>query len=332
MSQALQRAGTTEQGLTLRQCLKDPRYIARFEQVLGARANQFIASLIQVGSSYQLEKCEPNSVIAAAITAAALDLPIDKNLGFAHIVPYKTQASFQLGAKGLVQLAIRTGQYKFLNCCVVRDGELAKYDELTGEVVLDTSKRKSEDIVGYAAYFKLVNGYEHAEYWTKQEVDDHAKRYSQAYKAGYETPWKTNFDAMALKTVIKSLLSHWGIMSIEMQKAITHDQGVQRTMDAEVEYPDNTPKAPAQLGPVVDADDGDLGPQDKKVVVEQPLAVVQDLAVDAEVSEDQILAVLKAKKMCDGKVVELMQVSDSALRKLAANWANLVGEIKAVQI
>jgi recombination protein RecT len=224
----------------------------RFRQLLNDRAPQFVASLVQlISSKTKLAKCDPNTVFAAAITAAALDLPIDPNLGFAHIVPYGDQAQFQLGYKGFIQLAIRTGQYKFLNCCIVHEGELEGLNELTGEVVFNLKSRTSDNVIGYAAYFKLMNGYEHAEYWSCAEVEAHAKRYSQAYQKGYETPWKTDFDAMALKTVIKSLLSHWGIMSVEMQRALTSDQAVRKSVDAEeVIYPDNeTHKTEVEVSP-----------------------------------------------------------------------------------
>jgi recombination protein RecT len=250
VTQQLQRRAET--AVSLRSLVESPAYKSRFNEVLRDRAPQFVASLVQlVNASPQLQRCEPNTIIAAAITAAALDLPIEKNLGFAYIVPYGDQAQFQIGYRGLVQLAIRTSQYKFLNVTPVYEGELDLHNPLTSEIVLDTKKRKSDKIVGYAAYFRLVNGFEHAEYWDVQTVEDHARRYSQAYKSGRETPWKTDFPKMAMKTVLKSMLSHWGIMSVEMQGAIINDESV-RVDGQDPIYPDSSdPKVPMFDEPAV---------------------------------------------------------------------------------
>jgi recombination protein RecT len=328
---------------SLRNLAESPAYLNRFKQVLNDRAPQFIASLVQVvSSSSYLAKCDPNTIMAAAITAAALDLPIDKNLGFAHIVPYKDQAQFQIGYKGFVQLAVRTGQYRFLNCCVVRKGELVKYDELSGEVVIDPSKRESEESVGYAAYFKLMNGYEHAEYWTRQDVEEHARKFSQAYKSNYDTPWKTNFDAMALKTVIKSLLSHWGIMSIEMQRALTNDQGVRKSVDSDdIAYPDNEPKRPVSEGPtdieatVTVADQQasqSAAAAIDQAVIEKPYEHLQGLCQRDGVTEEQVHAFMKAKKLAGEATVELQQASDSNLRTVINTWKTVLGPIKKIQL
>lgn len=313
-----------------------PAYMGRFKQVLNDRAPQFVASLVQLvsGSSY-LAQCDPNTIMAAAITAAALDLPIDKNLGFAHIVPYKGQAQFQMGYKGFTQLAIRTGQYKFLNYCVVHKGELIKYDELTGEVVLDPSKKESDEVVGYAAYFRLMNGYEHAEYWTKAECEAHAQKYSQAYKQGRETPWKTNFDSMALKTVIKSLLSHWGIMSIEMQRAIVQDQGVRRDLDSDdIAYPDNTPKSPEIEGPSTDVEAAvtKVEPAIDVSTIEKPYDWLREQCKKDGVTEDQVHRFMKSKKLAGEKTEELLQATNDNMRKVIASWATVLPEIKAIKV
>lgn len=220
---------------------------ARIKEVLGDRASEFGASVVSLANSSQrLMDCDPNSVIASCMTAALLHLPIDKNLGFAHIVPYAGVAQFQMGYKGFIQLAMRTAQYRHLNACPVFEGELVKYDRLSGEVVIDENKKKSETIIGYAAYFELTNGFKHSLYWRLDQVEAHAKRFSQAYqKKKQDSPWFTAFDAMALKTVIKALLSKWGILSIEMQRAIREDQGIRRVVDmnADPDYPDGTSAA-----------------------------------------------------------------------------------------
>lgn len=223
---------------TVKSLVESPAYSKRFTEVLGKNAPQFVSSLVQISQSWNLKDCEPNSVIAAALVAAALDLPINPNLGFAYVIPYKDRASFQMGYKGFIQLGQRSGQYKHLNSCEVYDGDLQSYDRLKGEVILDEKKRKKNaEIVGYAAYFKLTNGHEHGIYWTNKEVQAHAEKYSQAYRKGSDTPWKTNFDQMAMKTVIKKLISTYGPLSIHMQQAMERDQTVE--VDGVVSYPDN---------------------------------------------------------------------------------------------
>lgn len=238
MSTSLQ----TTSGNTLSDLVKNPRYASRINEVLKERSPQFVSSLLQVGNSLGAD-CEPTSIIASAMTAAALNLPIDKNLGFAWIVPYRGQsgkvAQFQMGYKGYIQLALRTGQYARLNVCEVYEGELEKYDRLTGDLVINSTLKKSDKIVGYASYLKLVSGFEHAEYWTSEEVEAHAKRYSKAYSGGRETPWKTHFDEMAMKTVLGMHIRKWGPMTTQEMRAHMADNAVIRDLDADPEFLDN---------------------------------------------------------------------------------------------
>jgi len=191
----------------------------RFDEIMGKRAQQFMSSIINlVNSDTNLQKCDPMSVISAAMVAATLDLPIDKNLGYAWIVPYGNKASFQLGYKGYVQLALRTGKYRAINAIPIREGELVKWNPLTEELVVDFEKRKSDAIIGYAGFFELVNGFRKVVYWSKEEIEAHRKRFSKS-----DFGWKNDYDAMALKTVIRNMLSKWGILSIEMQEAYVKD-------------------------------------------------------------------------------------------------------------
>ena len=209
----------------------------RFEQLLGKKAQGFISSVLQtVGNNKLLATASPETILNAAATAAALDLPINQNLGFAWIVPYKGKAQFQMGWKGFVQLALRTGQYKQINVIEVYENQFKSFNSLTEELDCDFLKEGEGDVVGYAGYFELVNGMKKTVYWTKESVTKHAKKYSQAFKFG---PWKDNFDAMAKKTVLKNMLSKWGIMSIEMQTAQLSDQSVQES-DSRYDYVDNT--------------------------------------------------------------------------------------------
>lgn len=212
----------------------------KFEDMLGKKAPAFMSSILSLtNANAALKASDPMSIISSAAIAATLDLPINPSLGFAHIVPYSGVAQFQMGWKGFVQLAIRTGLYQTMNAAEIYEGELIRYNRITGETEIDESHRKSDKIVAYAAYFKLTTGFEKYLLMTVEQVNRHAKRYSKAYdRAG--APWKINFDAMALKTVLKLLLSKYGVLSIEMQKALTYDQSVvTQTLEGEkVEYPD----------------------------------------------------------------------------------------------
>lgn len=223
---------------TLKDLLASPQYAARFREVLGERAPQFCSSILSVANGFS-RPCDPKTVISSAMTAATLDLPVNKDLGFAWIVPYNGVAQFQMGYKGFVQLALRTGQYRTINVSEIREGEYVSYNKLTGKLVLSDVEHPDGNIVGYAAYFELVNGFEKSEYWKIEDVKNHAQRFSQSYRSGRDSPWKSDFDAMAKKTVLKSLLSHWGILSVQMQDAIRSDQGVRQDPGAEMTYIDN---------------------------------------------------------------------------------------------
>jgi len=240
----------------------------RFMRVLGNKSEQFIASIINVVSaSPQLKKCDPNSIIAAALIAATYDLPIDSNLGFSAIVPYNEsvyneqtkqwdkvpRAQFQIMYKGFIQLAIRSGYYKRMNYAVVYEDELESYNPITGEIkfVEDFSQCTlrvqgvEETVAGYYARFELITGYVQELYMSRQAVDNHARKYSQSYRNDInenkkKSKWSTDFEAMALKTVIKQLLSKWGILSVDMQRAIQDDQKTYDE-DGNGSYGDNKP-------------------------------------------------------------------------------------------
>ena len=213
---------------TVKGLMDNPSIKKRFEEVLCERAPQYMSSIVNlVNSDTNLKKCEPMSVIASCMVAATMDLPVDKNLGYAWVVPYGTKAQFQMGYKGYIQLALRTGQYKAINVVEIREGELINWNPLSEEVEIDFTQRKSNKVIGYAGYFKLLNGFEKTVYWSKEEVEAHAKKFSKTYsfKNGV---WQTDFDSMAKKTVLRNLLSKWGILSIEMQKAYSADNNAVR--------------------------------------------------------------------------------------------------------
>lgn len=208
---------------TLQQLLNSAGIKRRFEELLDQSAPSFISSILAIfKSNSKLQECSPNSILAAAGIAAALKLPINPSLGFAFIVPYKGQAAFQLGTKGFVQLAMRSGQYRTLNAGAVREGQIKEIDFVTGEII--RGEKISDEVVGYVAYMELINGFKKSLYMTVEELYAHAEKYSMSYsydlRSGKKSSvWSTNFDAMARKTVLKRLLSNFGIISIDQQSA-----------------------------------------------------------------------------------------------------------------
>lgn len=204
--------------------LENPDVRRRIEEILDKRAPQFMSSIINLyQTDANLRKCDPMSIVGSCMVAATLDLPIDKNLGYAWIIPYGNQAQFQLGYKGYIQLALRSGQYRHINAIEVYEGELVSWNRLTEEIEFNFNNRQSDYVIGYAAYFELINGFKKTVYWSKEQVLAHAQRFSKGYKKE-SSPWNTDFDAMAMKTVLKSMLSKWGILSVEMQKAFRDDE------------------------------------------------------------------------------------------------------------
>ena len=191
----------------------------QFKNAMGKHADLFVASLIDIYSTDSgLQKCEPGAVVSEALKAAVLRLPISKGLGFAYIVPYKNVPAFQIGYKGLIQLAMRSGQLAALNGGPVYEGEFKKYDRMTGQVDISGDKT-GDQIVGYFVYMELINGFKKSEFWTKEHIIEHAKAKSQSYK-NKSSAWWTDFDAMATKTVLRSVLSKYAPMSVEFIAAV----------------------------------------------------------------------------------------------------------------
>lgn len=199
-----------------------PSVQEQFRNALQGSAPLFVASLIDVyGSDSYLQKCEPKAVIMEALKAATLKLPINKQLGFAYIVPYKGVPQFQVGYKGYIQLAIRTGQYRYINAGVIYQGETVSADRITGEISISGVKT-SEETTGYFAHLETVNGFRKTLFWTKEQVLAHAQKFSKIFNSP-NSVWRTNFDAMAIKTVLRNLLSKYALMSVEMVQAFTSD-------------------------------------------------------------------------------------------------------------
>ena len=201
----------------------------QFENILGVdNTPRFIANLSTLYTQSELlKKCDPLSILSAAKLAASLDLSISPNLGYAYIVPYGEKAQLQISARGLIQLAHRTGQYLKITSNVIHEGEIRHVDPITGEY--EIGEKISDNVIGYSAYFELKNGFKAMLYMTKEEIEKHATAYSKAYqydkKSGKKSsPWTTNFDSMAKKTVLKKLLREYGPCSTLMESAISADQ------------------------------------------------------------------------------------------------------------
>ena len=246
------------------QMIVHPNTDAYLTSVLAERKGEFINNLTAVVTNdAKLQACEPVTLMYAALKATALRLPLDPNLGQAYIIPYKnnrehkTEAQFQIGWKGFIQLAIRSGQFQAINATDIREGELKGYDLMTGEVqVQAVPDRENKPVIGYLAYFKLTNGFAKSLYMTAEEIEQHATRYSQSYRGKYKDSslWATDKDAMAKKTVLKLLLNRFAPLSVDMQRAVQADQSVLHG-DGKLDYVDNTRDQLAEVAQAAMAED-----------------------------------------------------------------------------
>lgn len=265
--------------------LDSPELTERLQNAMTPQKKElFKTSLLGVINSNSLfEKADPLSIIQSALVATTLDLPINPSLGYAYIIPYGVKAQFQLGYKGLIQLAQRTGQYQTISASEVREGQIKDYDPLKG-VEFDWTVTDGE-VIGYVAYFKLINGFEKYLYMSLKELEAHGKKYSKSYDSKdkytkeYNGIWRTNFDAMAKKTVLKQLISKFGIMSVEMQDAVVKDQQV-IDKEGNGEYVDNN-------NIIVKAEQDDRSEvlkfiQDEAMTIEALQEVEQHLETDEE--------------------------------------------------
>lgn len=272
----------------LKQYLASPQVQHRVKELLGKRSNNFMASVTSmVNADQNLAQCDPTSLFMACLTAAALDLPINKSLGQAHIVPFRnnkanvTEAQFILGWRGYIQLAQRSGQYNTINSGDVREGEIAKRDRLSGALTFewceDDDERAKLPIIGYVAYFKLVSGFEKMLYMSTKEIEDHARKYSKSYQSDLKfksqhSLWSTDFNVMAQKTVIRLLIGKYGPMSIDMQKAFDADYGVIRE-DGRTDYVD------------VDLQDVGASNEQKQAIIEANTEPASDEALKANMDK-----------------------------------------------
>lgn len=235
------QVATTSQKKGFAQLLDSPAIKDRIKEVLKDRDTQFVSSALSLfDANEKLQACEPASLFNACLTATSLGLPINNNLGFAYIIPYGGEAQFQIGYKGFRQLAINSNQYKNLEVKPIYEGQLVE-DDSFGGYHFEWKAKTSEKVIGYASYFKLLNGFENVFFMPIEEINAHAKKYSQTFKKYGTGLWKDDFDKMAKKTVVKlHLNSGFAPLSIEMQKASAVDQSVIKD-DGNFKYPDNEP-------------------------------------------------------------------------------------------
>lgn len=334
--------------------VKSPAVAERFKEVLGKKAPQFLSSLISVSRS--MADTEPKSILASAMQAATLDLPIEKSLGLAWIVPYKAKgekvAQFQIGYRGYIQLAIRTGQYSRMGAKEVYEGEFVGYDALSGELTLvpNYQPKDNEPVVGYAASFIMVNGFRRDLYRTKEDVQKHAQRYSQAYRAAMQYksgPWFENFDKMALKTVIKDLISHWGIMSVELQSALRADGTVTKDIGAEPTFAEEAvdgkfevvtnppePETPAATPAPEPAPAPAPEPKPAKAApkkVASKLETLRAKMAESGIDEPRVMEFVRSQGWADeslSSLEDLEQMQPASIQMLIGGWDSVVQEVK----
>lgn len=229
--------------------------------VIGKDTSKFVTAIVSaVNANPALQECTNQSILSAALLGQTLNLSPSPQMGFYYMVPFNDKergkvAQFQLGYKGYVQLAERSGQYKALNVLPIKKGELIRYDALYEEIevnlIEDEEERENAETIGYFAFFEYLNGFRKSIYWSKKKMESHALRYSKGYaaKKGY-TFWEKDFDAMACKTMLRQLISKWGLMSTDLEKAYAADMGVINE-DGSVTYVD-TEDVPAETSKMPD--------------------------------------------------------------------------------
>lgn len=253
-----------------------------------AVALRFVADISTlVANNQTLQDCDPKTVLAAGLLAQSLNLPLAPALGFAYIIGYKNtkkdkngkqyqiyEATFQAGWKAWVQLAIRTGAYEKIGVKPVHEGEVVGQDEFGDDIIKFNHAFDNKPVVGYFAYFKLTTGFSKTLYWTRSQCDAHGRKYSPEYRMYGTGKWKDMFDEMAMKTVIKQLISKWGIMSVQMQTMVQADQSVVRD-DGTYDYVENKEEETDKVAPAVDVVDAD-------VTVDVPASSLEDAMDQAD--------------------------------------------------
>lgn len=273
--QTAQNAVATARKANFSSFVKSDGVMQSIEGTLGssAKAKTFVASIISaVNTNSALSKCDNVSIVSAALLGESLKLSPSPQLGQYYMVPFKDKnkgdvATFILGWKGYYQLAMRSGSYKKLHAIEIKDGELVHYDPINEEYEFKTidnpTDRKNAKTIGYYAFFETINGFKKSMYWTKEEMEAHAIQYSKGYAADRQrgtsyTFWAKQFDDMALKTMFRQLISKYGVMSIELERAFVHDTSYSEDLptadgvDAEPIYFDNQPTVDGETGEVIE--------------------------------------------------------------------------------
>ena len=221
-----------------------------FVNSMKENSSSFIATIIDIYSSdSNMQECAPQLVINEALKAASLKLPLSKGLGFGYLVAYKGKPQFQIGYRGFIQLAIRSGEYITINADAVYEGEISAQDKLRG-IFEFNGVRKSDKVIGYFAHIELKNGFTKTLFMTKEKILLHAKKYSKTFDSSY-SPWKTSADEMGIKTVLKNILNHYGTLSVDMAAAFESDrddeiQDNANTIDISFTEPEAPTQAPTQ--------------------------------------------------------------------------------------
>ena len=260
MANEVAKTNNTKNKITFSAFMTSTGITNKINQIIGDEKSgkRFISSIISaVSNNPMLQDCDNASILSGALLGESLNLSPSPQLGNYYLVPFKDKnkgmvATFQLGYKGYIQLAIRSGQYKKLNVLAIKEGELIKYDPLNEEIevklIENEVERENTKTIGYYAMFEYTNGFRKSLYWSKEKMEAHALKYSNGYRADKEkktayTFWTKDFDGMAYKTMLRQLISKWGIMSIEMQNAYEGDMayikedGTKEYVDNEVEVP-----------------------------------------------------------------------------------------------
>ena len=268
-AQAMEQQGQRSVNQIMSSILDGEKMRGRFDELLGKRSAQFISSIVSlVNADNNMQQAffeSPMSVIQSALKAATFDLPVDQNLGYAYIVPFKVKgkmtATFILGWKGMHQLAMRTGAYKTINVVDIRAGELKSYNRLTEEIELefveDDDEREKLEVIGYVGYYKLINGAEKTIYMTVKQINAHERKNRKGDYMG--KGWREDWDAMARKTVYRRLIGKWGVMSIDYQ---SHSEAAtlatQMQEEFNLENPETAPHTVVAEFSEVDTDTGEV--------------------------------------------------------------------------
>lgn len=314
----------------IRSVVESEGYKKRFAEMLGKRAPQFIASISNLASSSEyLARCEPKTIVLSAVKAAVLDLPIEPSLGFAYIVPYGTTATFQIGYRGLIQLALRSGQYASMRDAKINKEAFQGFDEV-GEPMIDWKAIDEEkEPIGYAFAWRTVNGFKKTVYWTREKCIVHARKYSKSFTMS-SSAWKTNPDEMCLKTVIRAALGKYGVLSIEMRDALaSEDVELELNSDGmlipkgenlDVQLPAAAVTTVSDvIGKPTDATDASK--TEKTYTAEERAAILKEVEtamLDASVGESKVMTYVHEKGLAKEGQDEVGALSTEVLAQLIA--------------